>query len=62
MFETILYTVDNKICIITLNRPEKRNAFNARVVTELTAAFEQADQDESVKVIILKAAGKIFSA
>ncbi len=62
MFETILYSVNNKICTISLNRPDKRNAFNSQLVAELTTAFEDADQDEKVKVIILKGEGVIFSA
>ena len=56
------YSVDNRIGFITLNRPEKRNALSFEMVTELKAAFERADGDEQVKVIVLKANGESFCA
>jgi len=56
------YNVENRIGYITLNRPEKRNALNFDVVTELKDAFKQAELDENVKVIVLKANGKAFCA
>lgn len=58
----ITYEVKNRIGYITLNRPEKRNALNYEVVGELKEAFTQAELDEQVKVIILKAEGKAFCA
>ncbi|TAF78066.1 MAG: nicotinate-nucleotide--dimethylbenzimidazole phosphoribosyltransferase [Sphingobacteriales bacterium] len=60
--QQINYQVDNRIAYITLNRPEKRNAFNRELVSELKEAFSQAEKDEMVKVIILKAEGKVFCA
>jgi methylglutaconyl-CoA hydratase len=60
--KTLLYSPSGRIATITLNRPEKRNALNAQLVQELTEAFTQAEQDERVKVIILKAAGDAFCA
>ncbi len=62
MYETILYTVDNKICSIKLNRPDKRNAFNAQLVNELKVAFSDAESDDQIKIIILKGEGEVFSA
>ena len=47
---------------ITLNRPDKRNALNSEFVAELTQAFKEADEDESTRVVILKANGSVFSA
>jgi methylglutaconyl-CoA hydratase len=47
---------------IILNRFEKRNALNSMFVQELTLAFLDADKDPDVRVIILKAKGKVFSA
>lgn len=58
----VLYSTADRIATITLNRPEKRNAFSPALVAELTAAFLQASDDEEVKVIVLKAAGNTFSA
>lgn len=62
MYETILYHTNNKICTITLNRPEKRNAFNAQLVNELKSGLIAADTDAQVKIIILKGEGEVFSA
>ena len=56
------YEVQDRLAYITLNRPAKRNALSANVVTELKQAFEQAEADEAVKVIILRAAGDVFCA
>ena len=47
---------------VTLNRPEKRNALNNALRTEVYHALEQADRDEGVSVSILRGAGKCFSA
>ncbi len=58
----IQYKVSQRIAFITLNRPEKRNALNYDVVTELITAFTSANSDNNVKVVILKAAGKVFCA
>jgi methylglutaconyl-CoA hydratase len=58
----VLYTVNERIATISLNRPDKRNAFNQELVSTLTAALLQASDDEDVKVIILKAIGSTFSA
>jgi methylglutaconyl-CoA hydratase len=58
----IKYDVINRIGVITLARPEKRNALNDKVVAELKEAFIKAEKDDSVKVIILKAEGEVFSA
>ena len=60
--EFITYTVENRVATITLNRPDKRNAFNAGLVTELKEAFKNADIDESVRVVMHKDKGKVFSA
>ncbi len=58
----IEYAGQNRIARITLNRPDKRNALNSQVVSELQAAFEQAAVDAQVKVIILQAHGPVFCA
>lgn len=62
MKEYIEYSVENRVCTITLNRPEKRNALNAKVVSELKAAFKRAEEDSEAKVIVLAAAGDAFCA
>jgi methylglutaconyl-CoA hydratase len=56
------YTVGDRIGRIALNRPEKRNALSQELVRDLTDAFKKADADESVKVVVLQAAGEAFCA
>ncbi|MET1055583.1 MAG: enoyl-CoA hydratase-related protein [Pedobacter sp.] len=58
----VLYSVANRIATISLNRPEKRNAFNPELVSSLTEALLEASDDDDVKVIVLKAEGPAFSA
>ena len=53
---------EERIGVITLCRPEKKNALNDQLVAELTEAITQLDADENIKVIILKAEGDVFSA
>jgi methylglutaconyl-CoA hydratase len=60
--EYIEYFVKERVAHIILNRPDKRNAFNVALVTELKEAFEQAEQDPAVKIILLRANGQVFSA
>lgn len=62
-YEHLLYEVDDEhICWITLNRPEKLNAFNTRLCQEVSLALESADRDEQVHVVVLRGAGKGFSS
>ncbi len=56
------YNVEDRVAYITLNRPEKRNALNANMVTALKEAFEEGKNDELAKVIVLKAEGDVFCA
>jgi methylglutaconyl-CoA hydratase len=58
----VLYSVSNRVATITLNRSEKRNAFNAMLIQKLTECLLEASEDDLVKVIILKANGPAFSA
>ncbi len=50
------------IAKITLNRPEKLNAFSVEVLEELNAALDKAEQDEDIRAVIITGAGKAFSA
>lgn len=56
------YAVANRMAVITLNRPEKRNALNPELVGALREAFGRAAGDANVKVIILRAHGEAFCA
>ena len=49
------------VAVVTLNRPEKRNALSLDVMRELIAAFEAIGADRSVKVAILRGIGPVFS-
>jgi methylglutaconyl-CoA hydratase len=62
MMELVQYEIINRIAYITLNRPEKRNSLNPELVLLLTQSFLQANEDENVKVIVLRANGEVFSS
>ena len=61
-YEVIRYEVDGAVATITMNRPEVANAQNTRLIDELDAAFDEADADDSVRVVVLAGAGKHFSS
>ena len=59
-YETILYSVEDGVATLTLNRPEVQNGFNIPVCDEIMAAIEQAKQDASVKFLVINANEKSF--
>jgi enoyl-CoA hydratase/carnithine racemase len=59
---TIRYDVDGPVATITLARPEAANAQNSLLIDELDAAFDCADADDGIRVVVLAADGKHFSA
>ncbi|HMN81792.1 MAG TPA: crotonase/enoyl-CoA hydratase family protein [Burkholderiaceae bacterium] len=59
---TLLYAVDDGIATITLNRPEKMNAFTAQMRDEMIQAFDRTDADDSVRAVIVTGAGRAFCA
>jgi len=61
-FNTITYTTDQGITNITLNRPDRYNAFNEEMRSELLAAMEAAEADKGCRVIVLSGSGKAFSS
>lgn len=63
-FDYIEYSVsdDGRIAVITLDRPKQRNAQNRGMLVELGTAFELAEEDDAVRVVILRGAGPCFSA
>ena len=61
-YETILYEIENGILTITLNRPERLNAFNNEMRDEVIAALDAADADDEVKAIIFTGSGRAFCA
>jgi enoyl-CoA hydratase len=61
-FRTILYEVERGRARITLNRPEKLNALSFELMTELHDALWEADDDRAVHAVVLRGAGRAFSA
>jgi 2-(1,2-epoxy-1,2-dihydrophenyl)acetyl-CoA isomerase len=60
MYQTILYQTENNICTITLNRPDRFNAFNEEMSKEFMEALKSAERDAEVRVIVITGAGKAF--
>ncbi|MFN9848611.1 MAG: enoyl-CoA hydratase-related protein [Alphaproteobacteria bacterium] len=61
-YETLLYDLEGPVLTITLNRPDKLNAYTATMGAELTDAFQRADADDAVRVVIVTGAGRGFCA
>jgi len=60
-YETILIEKRGQIGIIVLNRPQKFNTFSAQLADEFNTALGQLDEDNEIRVVIVKGAGKVFS-
>ena len=58
----VLYEVDDKVSIITLNRPDKLNAISAELLHRLLDAFARADAEPATSVVLLRAEGRSFCA
>ncbi len=61
-YETIIYEIENKVVTISLNRPQIHNAFNKKMIEELSAAFQMVANDSAVRTVILTGKGKSFCA
>ncbi len=61
-FETIKYEVKDKILTITLNRPDRLNAFTGQMMNDLISAFDSASNDDEVRVVIVTGEGRGFCA
>ena len=61
-FEQILYEVDDHVLTITLNRPDRLNAFTPTMGRELIEALDAADADDDVRAIVVTGAGRGFCA
>ena len=62
MYEYIIYSTEENIATIALNRPESLNAINLELATELTDCLARCANDEEVKAVILTGEGSSFSA
>lgn len=61
-FSDIIYETSDRIATITMNRPDKSNAWTPRMGNEMKTAMQEADRDDSVRVIIVTGAGKNYCA
>ena len=60
-YGTVICHKDKKLATITLNRPEKLNAFNDAMLKDFDAALDEAERDDEVRVVVIKGAGRAFS-
>ncbi|MEC7489662.1 MAG: enoyl-CoA hydratase-related protein [Pseudomonadota bacterium] len=61
-FETITVKNDGAVAVLTFERPQVRNAMNLPMIREIKRAFDEVNQDSSVRVIVLRGDGKVFCA
>ncbi len=61
-YEEIRYAVEDRVATITLSRPERMNAFTARMCREMIEALDAADQDDAVRAVVVTGAGRAFCA
>ena len=59
-FDTIKYEVDGHTATITLNRPEALNALSPHMITELRAAYDEAENDDNVWLLVVTGTGRAF--
>ena len=60
--DVVLVRDHGAVRVLTMNRPEVRNAFNVELYTGLAAALQAAKDDDGIKVVVLTGAGKVFSS
>jgi len=60
MYETILYEVREGVAYLTLNRPDRFNAFNEAMSYELLAALREAKKAREVRAVVIQGSGKAF--
>lgn len=61
-FETLQYALEDGVAVVTLNRPDKLNAFNTDMLRELIGVFDLTDGDDAVRAVIVTGAGRAFCA
>src|SRR5690606_9635354 len=61
-YETLLFDVEDGIATITLNRPDKLNAFTRRMAEEIIQALDRVDADDEIGAVIFTGAGRAFCA
>ncbi len=61
-YESVLYSTEGQIGVVTLNRPTRRNALSLQLMQELIDCFDQIGRGREVRAVILAAEGKVFSS
>jgi len=61
-FKTLIYEQREQVATITFNRPEVHNAFNSKLIEEMTEAVKIVRADDSVRIFVLTGKGKSFCA
>ncbi len=61
-YETILVDREDRVGVVTFNRPEALNAFNAQLMEELTDALDRLEADDAIGCVIVTGSGKAFAA
>jgi len=59
-YQDIRFEVNDGVAVVTLHRPESRNAFSGTMGIELARAYTECDRDDSIRVVVLTGAGKAF--
>ena len=57
-YENLLYSVENAVALVTVNRPEKLNALNRQTIAELEDCFAEIEWDEKIRAVIVTGAGE----
>ena len=60
MADEVFCSVQDGIATVTLNRPDKRNAMNAALLSRLRAAFDELETNREVRVVVVRGAGPAF--
>jgi len=61
-YQSILLEADGPIAVLTLNRPQRRNALSLELMREVIDCLSEIGKDRNLRVVLLKAAGKVFSS
>ncbi|MEE2680675.1 MAG: crotonase/enoyl-CoA hydratase family protein [Actinomycetota bacterium] len=61
-FETLRYEIEDQVLVVTMNRPERLNAFNSQMQREFLEALDYADADDEVRAVIVTGEGRGFCA
>jgi len=61
-YQNILVETQGQIAIVTLNRPQRRNALSLELMTELIECLNEIGRDRALRVVLLRASGKVFSS